>query len=71
MSTLMVGEFAVVVGRPDVESTVIAVVVALLMRPDLRLPDFTGSAMSITMPGLRIMPDSIDTAKLTVSVRFC
>jgi hypothetical protein len=42
----------VVVGKPDVESTVIDVVVALLIRPDLRLPDLTGSAMSITMPGL-------------------
>ena len=52
---------------PVTSSTVIAVVVAALIRPPLRSPDLTGSAISIICPGLTITPASIEVENVTTS----
>ena len=52
-------------------STVICVVDAVFIRPDLRTPARTGSLILITAPGLTIAPASIDVVKLTTSDSFC
>ena len=71
INTEIVGDSVVSIDRLVVLSMVIVVVVALLMRPLRREPAFSGSAISITIPGRRMMPLSIETEKVTVSVRFC
>ena len=53
--------------KPVASSTVMAVVVALLMRPPRLAPAFTGSAMLITWPGRTMTPASMLVAKVTVS----
>ena len=53
--------------NPFESSTVISVVVAALIRPPLRSPDLTGSAISIICPGLTITPASIEVENVTTS----
>ena len=52
---------------PVISSTVIAVVVAALIRPPLRSPALTGSAISIICPGLTTTPASIEVENVTTS----
>ena len=59
------------VSKSCVLSTVICVVVAVLILPDLLSPPRTGSFTEITEPGLTIAPASIDVVKLTTSDSFC
>ena len=54
-----------------VSSTVICVVVAAVTLPPLRTPERTGSAISITAPGLTTTPESIEVANATISLSFC
>ena len=54
-----------------VSSTVIWVVVAAITLPPLRTPERTGSAISITAPGLTTTPESIEVPKVTISLSFC
>ena len=53
--------------RSAVSSTVIWVVVAAAIRPDLLSPCLTGSFTAMTLPGLTIAPASIDVEKLITS----
>ena len=59
------------VSRSCVLSTVICVVLAAFILPDLLSPPRTGSLTEITDPGLTIAPASIDVVKLTTSDSFC
>ena len=55
------------VSRSFTLSTVILVVVAVLILPDLLSDALTGSATAITLPGLTIAPASIEVVNVTVS----
>ena len=63
--------FALLVDTKSVaaeSSTVISVVVAELTLPPLLTPERTGSAISITAPGLTTTPESIEVPKVTISL---
>ena len=51
--------------------SVISVVVAALTLPPLLTPERTGSAISITAPGLTTTPESIDVLNEQTSDSFC
>ena len=53
--------------KSPISSTVIAVVVALFIRPPLLSPLLTGSNIEITEPGLTDTPASIEAEKVTSS----
>ena len=65
---LIVGLFVVGKSVAEVSSTVISVVVAAFTLPDLLTPALTGSFISITLPGLTIIPESIEVLKFTTSL---
>ena len=69
--TLNVGLFVVGKSVAAESSTVIWVVVAELTLPPLLRPERTGSAISITAPGLTTTPESIEVANETTSLSFC
>ena len=69
--TLNVGLFVVGKSVAAESSTVICVVVAELTLPPLLTPERTGSAISITAPGLTTTPESIEVPKVTISLSFC
>ena len=66
----MITETVPLEGRPAASSIVSVVVVAAAIRPPRREPERTGSAMSITCPGLTTTPASMDAVKLTTSVSY-
>ena len=66
-----VGLFVVGKSVEAESSTVICVVVAAAILPPLLKPERTGSAISITEPGLTIIPESTEVANETTSDSFC